>query len=83
MQKIQIFTLTLSCTKNSYCDLKVMQKSSDFHANQSNLLMGVVAVYFYSKRFRFAPSFNNMNCDRSRVSIYIIYDNYYVPYVQE
>ena len=34
-------------------------KYADFHANQSNLLMGVVTVYFYSKRFHFAPSFNN------------------------
>ena len=38
---------------------KGMQKTPDFDANQGNLLMNVVMIYFYSKRFRFAPSFNN------------------------
>ena len=38
---------------------KGMLKSTDFDANQSNLLRNVLMIYFYSKRFRFAPSFNN------------------------
>ena len=33
MQKIQIFRLIMSCAKNSYWNLKVMQKNSDFQAN--------------------------------------------------
>ena len=35
-----------------------MQKNPDFQANQSNLLMGVVMIFVYGKRFRYAPSFN-------------------------
>ena len=57
-KKFQIFRLIMSCTKNSYWDLKVMQKNPDFQANQSNLLMGVVMIFVYGKRFRYAPSFN-------------------------
>ena len=34
-----------------------MQKNKNSR-KQSNLLMDVVMIYFYSKRFRFAPSFN-------------------------
>ena len=39
MQKNLIFRLIMSCTKNSYLDLKVMQKKSDFQADsfQKNL----------------------------------------------
>ena len=59
MQKIQILRLIMSRNKNSYWDLELMQKKSDSQANQSNLLMGVVTVYKYGNRFRFAPSFNN------------------------
>ena len=33
-------------------------KTPDFDANQSNLLMNVVIIYKYGKRFRYAPSFN-------------------------
>ena len=41
-----------------YFKSKVRQKKKpDFDANQSDLLMGVVMIYKYSKRFRFAPSF--------------------------
>ena len=36
----------------------MLQKSPEIHANQSNLLIGVVTVFKYGKRFRFAPLFN-------------------------
>jgi hypothetical protein len=39
----------------------VRQKTPEIHANQSNLLMDVVMIFKYGKRFRFAPSFNHQN----------------------
>ena len=44
--------------KNSNLHSKGMQKKPEIHANWSRLLMGVVKVFKYGKRFRSAPSFN-------------------------
>ena len=53
------FCANMSCTKNSYVAFKSDAVASKFCANMSCTKMNVVMIYFYSKRFRFAPSFNN------------------------
>ena len=58
MQKTEIHAKIWPYIKNSNLHSKGMQKNKNSR-KQSNLLMDVVMIYFYSKRFRFAPSFNN------------------------
>ena len=59
MEFLQNLWLNMSCTQNSYVAFKSDGVASKFCANMSCTKMNVVMIYFYSKRFRFAPSFNN------------------------